>query len=455
MERRKVEGENFYLNITVVGLGHLGSVAAAGLATAGHSVTGVDIDRPRIDSLCSGTPPLYEPGLESWLRSGLKSGNLRFSHRDGFIGPLGEVVVITTGTPIAESGAADLSQVWDALTWLRTFDLRDVVLVMKSTVPPGTGSSILREIEGTGARYVSNPEFLREGRALKDWRSPQRIVIGVESGDELAIEAVTRMYVGADAPLVITDLATAEMIKYASNAFLATRISFINEIAAICDQVGASVDVVSQGLSLDSRMGSRMRAGIGYGGSCFPKDVSALDQLASSEGLQLHLLRSVIHVNNRQRSLPFRALRRRLGTHLSSSTVAVLGLSFKPGTDDIREAASLCLATALVNEGATVRAFDPQANDAARNVLPSEVIFAGNPVQACFGANAVVLLTEWEEIVEADWRSMAASMKAPKFLFDGRNALDGEAMLDLEFEYVGIGRGCMKECGSPIDVTRL
>ena len=241
--------------------------------------------------------PLYEPGLESWLRSELQSGNLRFSHRDDFTGPLGEIVVIATGTPITETGAADLSQVWDVLAWLKTFDLRDVVLVMKSTVPPGTGSKMLQDMEGTGAHYVSNPEFLSEGRALDDWQSPERIVIGVEPGDESAIEALERMYEGIGAPRIIADLASAEMIKYASNAFLATRISFINEIAAICDQVGASVDVVSEGLSLDSRMDSRMRAGIGYGGSCFPKDVSTLDHLALSGGLQPDLLRSVIHVN--------------------------------------------------------------------------------------------------------------------------------------------------------------
>ena len=189
--------------------------------------------------------------------------------------------------------------------------------------------------------------------------------------------------------------------------FLATRISFINEIAAICDQVGASVDVVSEGLRMDSRMGGRMRAGIGYGGSCFPKDVSALDHLALSEGLQLKLLRSVIQVNNRQRALPLQALRQWFGTDLSSVTVAVLGLSFKPGTDDVREAASVWLVTTLVNEGATVQAFDPRANEAARRVLPSTVLFAEDPVQACSGANAALLMTEWADIVEADWRAIA------------------------------------------------
>ena len=407
---------------------------------AGHRVTGVDIDHTRVDTLSSGRLPQYEPGLEAWLRCELYSGNLRFSYRDDFTGPLGDVVVMATGTPPAHTGAAELSQILDTLAWLKTFELRDVVLVMKSTVPPGTGLSISREIEGTGAHYVSNPEFLREGQALEDWRSPERLVIGVQPGDGWAIQTMERMYEGMDAPRIVADLTSAEMIKYASNAFLATRISFINEIAAICDQVGASVDVVSKSLSMDSRMGSRMRAGIGYGGSCLPKDVKALDHLASSEGLQLELLRSVVHTNDRQRLLPIQALRQRFGPDLSSLTVGVLGLAFKPGTNDVREAASLCLIDALVDGGATVQAFDPRANDTAGEVLPSSVKFVGDPVKACCGANVVALLTEWTDIVEADWHTIAAYMRAPKFLFDGRNALDAGAMLQLGFEYVGIGR---------------
>ena len=440
------------MNITVVGLGHLGSVVAAGLAMGGHRVIGVDIDRQRIDNLRSGRSPLYEPGLETWLRCELHSGNLRFFHRDNFNGPLGDIVVMATGTPTAETGAADLSQVWDVVAWLKTFDLQDVVLVMKSTVPPGTGMSILQEIDGTGAHYVSNPEFLGEGRALEDWRSPERIVIGVQPADGWVIETIGRMYEGIEAPYIVADPTSAEMIKYASNAFLATRISFINEIAAVCDQVGASVDVVSKGLSMDSRMGTRMRAGIGYGGSCFPKDVRALDHLALSEGLHLRLLRSVIQINNRQRLLPLQALQQRFDNDLSSLTVGVLGLSFKPGTDDVREAASLCLIRALVDEGATVQAFDPRANEAARPVLPATVTFVEDPVKACYGANAIALLTEWADIVQADWRKIAAYMRPPKLLFDGRNALDPHDMLRFGFEYVDIGRGLRGNdpCNGPV-----
>ena len=436
------------MDITVLGLGHLGAVAAAGLAMAGHRVTGVDIDRGRVRALQAGNTPLYEPGLGAWLRCEIHSGNLKFSHRDDMTGPLGEVVLMALGTPPTDCGAADLTQVYDALHWLRTHDLEDRVLVMKSTVPPGTGRAVLKEIQGTGAHYVSNPEFLREGHALDDWRSPDRIVVGVEPGNGWALKGLERMYCGVEAPWVITDVTSAEMIKYASNAFLATRISFINEIASVCDRLGASVDAVSKGLAMDRRMGTRMQAGIGYGGSCFPKDVKALEHLALTEGVNLKLLKSVVQVNNRQRRLPLQSLVERFGEDLSSLTVGVLGLSFKPDTDDIREAASLDLIDSLVGQGAQVKAFDPRANEAAREVLSSPVTFADDPVSACHGANAVALMTEWRDIVGADWPAIAASMHQPKFLFDGRNALDAQAMAALGFHYTGIGRGGVATAGT-------
>ena len=294
------------MKITVLGLGHLGAVAAGGLAIEGHQVTGVDIDCQRIEALSSGKPPFYEPGLEAWLERGLRTHNLKFLHRDQMVVSLGDVVLIATGTPPLDSGAPDLSQVWSAVRWLKSFDLQDAVVVMKSTVPPGTGWTILRqELKEKGAGYAANPEFLREGRALRDWKSPDRIVIGVEPGDGLSVKTVKQMHSGINAPYLITDIASAEMIKYASNAYLATRISFINEMASVCDQVGASIDAVSKGLFMDARAGVTVRAGIGYGGSCFPKDVRALDQLALTSGVDLDLLKSVIKVNNRQRFASF------------------------------------------------------------------------------------------------------------------------------------------------------
>ena len=298
------------LKITVVGLGHLGTVAAAGLAVSGHHVLGVDLDQERVRQLRDGRSPVYEPGLEEWLNLGLDNGNLHFLYWDEVAGPLGDVAMIATGTPPTHSGAADFGQVRSALDRLAPLMQRSTTVVMKSTVPPGTGRSIMKsELKGTGVAYASNPEFLREGRALEDWAHPERIVVGTEPEDRTTIETFRQMYSDMDAPFLLTDINSAEMTKYASNAFLATRISFINEIALLCDQVGASIDAVSSGLAMDSRTGDRIRAGVGYGGSCLPKDVRALDFLGLTTGVDLDILRSVNATNNRQRLMPLRALR--------------------------------------------------------------------------------------------------------------------------------------------------
>ncbi len=430
------------MKITVIGLGHLGVVAAGGLAMAGHQVTGVDVDDLTARRLRSGQAPVYEPGLREWIAAGLDRGNLSFFHRDEFPGPLGDVALVATGTPAAENGAADLSQVRSALTWVKEQAPRDLVLVMKSTVPPGTGSAVLEhELAGPGVDYVANPEFLQEGRALEGWMFPERIILGVSEDSGRAIAAVKEMYSGITAPYLIADITSAEMIKYASNAFLATRISFINEIASLCDQVGASIDAVSDGLAMDQRTGTKVHAGIGYGGSCFPKDARALDHVAAASGIALDLLRSVIAVNSRQRLLPLTRLRARFPGSMGGLTVGVLGLAFKPGTNDVREAASLAVIDALVKDGAEVKAYDPRANDAARRSLPPSVQFVDRPEDTAHGAHALALLTEWPEIVHADWGAMAAAMRRPMYLFDGRNALDPGIMGRLGFEYVGVGRG--------------
>lgn len=425
-------------------------MASAGLALAGHKVIGVDVDIGRIRSLSMGVSPSYEPGLEVWLNQGIRKGNLRFIHRDDMFKEPGDVVLISTGTPPTTDDSPDLRQIWSSLDWLKKFKLNGVVVAMKSTVPPGTGQAILRDLlVGTGAKYVSNPEFLREGQALADWQSPDRIVLGVEPTDHRSISTMKRMYEGIDSPILVTDVTSAEMIKYASNALLATRISFINEMAAVCDHVGASIDHVSDGLAMDSRTGNKLYAGVGYGGSCFPKDVCALDRVALLNGLELNLLKSVIRVNKRQRQLPLQALIERFGDDLSSLNIGVLGLSFKPGTDDIREAASIDLIQHLVERNATVRAYDPRANRAACTALPSTVNFARSPLEACKGTHAVMIMTEWPEIVSADWHEIFASMLKPKYMFDGRNCLNAREMASLGFEYNGVGRG------SPASHTRI
>ena len=428
------------MKVSVLGLGYVGSVAAAGLADAGHEVLGLDVDRERVKSLARGVVPIYEPGLSEIIHDAIKSGNLRFEHISDFDKTLGDVVLIATGTPMSDSGAADLSQVYSAIQWAKERMCDGGVVVMKSTVPPGTGIR-LREtlINGNTIGYVSNPEFLREGQAVSDWYEPDRIVIGGD--DEDAIAKVCDLYEGLKDRIVTTDITSAEMIKYAANAFLAAKISFINEIAALCDRVGGNIDDVAEGISLDPRIGrSFLRPGVGYGGSCFPKDVRALDHLAMANGHSFELLRSVIAVNSRQRLLPLNVMREKFG-RLAGVKVGIMGLSFKPFTDDVRESPAIELIEMLESEAAQVRAYDPMARVRARKILPSTVEIVDSPAECAEGVQALVLVTEWPEIVDADWEGIIERMSAPYLLFDGRNALDMDQMTKLGFDYVGVGRG--------------
>ena len=435
------------MKITVIGLGYVGIVAASCLANRGHHVVGVDLDCERVDALESGRLPIYEPGLAQMMTTATRSEFLRFYHTADFPGPLGEAALVTVGTPQSPDGAADLRQVHAAVSWVSKRTCGETTLVMKSTVPPGTGERLAkRDLAGSGVRYVSNPEFLREGQAVHDWKHPDRVVVGMEPGDTQSLEATRAIQGSNDAPQIVTDITTAEMIKYASNAFLATRISFINEMAALCERVGASIDTVSEGLAMDPRTGSKIHAGVGYGGSCFPKDVRALDHLALASDASVDLLRSVIRVNNRQRLRPLHALRERFNGGIPGLRVAVLGLAFKPDTDDVREAPALDLIRALTDDGATVSAYDPHARDKARRHLPASVTLADDPTAATQGAQAVVLMTEWEQIVGADWETIGGGMLEPRFLFDGRNALDPAVMEQLGFEYRGVGRNAPTDC---------
>ena len=428
------------MDITVVGVGYVGAVAAANLAAAGHQVVGVDTDPDRVNMLRSGDLPFYEPGLEKIVGSAIADGRLGFAHSTTFDRPVGDVVLIAVGTPQSPDGGADLRRVKSALSWVTARRRPSTLVVMKSTVPPGTGRQLVEHhLAETNLRYVANPEFLREGRAVHDWLHPDRIVIGARPDDTESVAAVKSLYAGTEAPFVITDITTAEMIKYAANAFLATRVSFINEIASLSDQVGASINDVSAGLALDPRTGERMYAGLGYGGSCLPKDIRGMHRLGMACGLNLDLLRTVIEVNDRQRMLPLYALQDRFDGQMAGVTVAVMGLAFKPGTDDTREAPAVDLISALVAEGAIVAAYDPQASANARECLPSEVRIAATPQEAAVGAQAIVLSTEWDRCVNANWSEIARLVRSPCLLFDGRNALDADAVQRLGFQYVGIG----------------
>ena len=430
------------MKVTVVGLGPVGTVAAVSLSVYGHEVLATDVDPVKVQALGAGVYDGCEPGLTDRLRAALTAGNIRFRHCDEVDGNLGDVALIAVGTPPGEGYAPELGQVQAAVRWVRERSYENQVVAMKSTVPPGTGYCILQnELQGAGIGYAANPEFLRAGKALADWDRPDRIVIGTEPGDTRSLDAVRRLYSNIEAPVLATDITTAEMVKYASNAFLATRISFMNEVAAICDRVGASIDDVREGLALDSRTGARIFAGVGYGGPCLPKDIGALDHLARQSGTGSDLLRAVIGVNERQWQLPLRALRDRFGGNLNGLKIAILGLTFKPGTGDLTEAPAVKLACALADEGAKLTVYDPCVRSGKNALLPDGVRVATDVLTATTGTLAAVLMTEWLEIAEADWAAVSRNMVSPKFVFDGRNALDPVTMRAAGFEYVGVGRG--------------
>ena len=422
----------------VIGAGYVGLVTGVCLASLGHEVTLRDIDARKIAALHDGKIPIYEPGLTDLIAA--NRPRLDFTLDLERLLERSDLIFIAIDTPPTYSGDADLSRIMGFVEELAVTgaDPRHL-LIMKSTVPVGTGERVRTELDAHGlgvVGYCSNPEFLKEGAAIADFLNPDRVVIGEfrpEDGDRVAA-----LYAPLKTPIIRTTVPTAEMVKYASNAFLATKISFINEIANVCEEVGADVVTVAQGMGLDQRIGTAfLKAGIGFGGSCFPKDVSALKQLAGNSGYHFQLLNSVIEVNELQKRRVIGKLRKHLGT-LEGATVALLGLAFKPDTDDMREASSLVLAARLLAEGAHVRAYDPVASDAAGERLRG-VDLCASATQAVAGADAAVLVTEWRQIIELDWPALAPTMNRA-VLVDGRNALDPQAMRDAGFTYEGIGR---------------
>jgi len=431
------------MKVLVIGLGYVGTVQAAALAERGHEVTGIDIDLDKVNSLHNGSIPIYEPGLPELIKAGLKNEHLTFLHLSEVKDISFPVVFIAVGTPPSPfNGSADLSQIQSAILWIKENVPNGAVIVMKSTVPPGMGQCLINKfLKKSKFSYVSNPEFLREGQAVYDWYHPDRIVVGCQHQETGKI--IFSLYSGIEAPVLITDIKSAELIKYASNAFLAAKISFINEIANLCELIGADIEFVSEGIGLDSRIGkSFLKAGIGYGGSCFPKDVRALDYFSSMNGYSFELLKSVISVNNRQRSLPVKKLKEALGD-LSGKKVAVLGLAFKPNTDDVREAPAIDIINMLLNEGCEVHAYDPVAVENTKKILPSEVKFSTSMICALKAAQAAILTTEWEEFVNFDWTSLNGIMSPPCLIIDGRNALNYPIILNSGLKYAGIGR-CVK-----------
>jgi UDPglucose 6-dehydrogenase len=427
--------------IAVIGTGYVGLTTAVCLSELGHTVVGVDIDQAKLAKLRRGEPTIYEPGLEELMAKTLKAGHLAFTADYNQAIPDADFVFIAVGTPPGRRGEADLVYVKQAAKGIAGAMKKTVTIVNKSTVPIGTGNIVARIVgENLGDEIpfwvVSNPEFLREGSAIYDFMHPDRLVFG--SHDASAARGVAALYSKLDTKVLITDLHTAEMIKYASNAFLATRISFINEMARICERVDADVKIVSEGMGMDHRIGPLfLDAGIGYGGSCFPKDVKALARMAETMGYHPELLDAVMEINLDQRTLVVEKLREVLGG-LRGQVVGLLGLSFKPNTDDVRDAPAIDIIENLLQKGAEVRAYDPKAMPVLKAQM-NTIQYCRDPYGVAAGADALLVVTEWDEFRQLDLDRIKSLMRRP-VIVDGRNIFDPKTMRDRGFVYRGVGR---------------
>jgi len=430
------------LKIVVVGTGYVGLVTGVALFHIGHHVTCIDIDETKVEKMRQGISPIYEPGLEELMKENIQAGRLFFttSHQEGFKDV--DVIYIAVGTPEKEDGSANLMYVEQAVRDIAANITKDVIVVTKSTVPVGTNHYIKELLDSLVPKHihvevVSNPEFLREGSSVYDTFHGDRIVIGADS--EEAAKVIEEINKPFGIPIFKTDIRSAEMIKYASNAFLATKISFINEIANICEKVGADVESVALGMGMDKRIGSMfLRAGIGYGGSCFPKDTKALAKIAANIDHDFELLKAVIKVNSKQQRILIDKAKERFGS-LAGKKIALLGLSFKPNTDDMREAASIVVSKELIAEGAEIVAYDPVAIENAKKVLPQEVVYTESIEAALENADMAFILTEWAQIKGLDLNIYVQKMKQP-IVFDGRNCYSLNEVQKYPIEYHSIGR---------------
>ncbi|MEN6523892.1 MAG: UDP-glucose/GDP-mannose dehydrogenase family protein [Anaerolineaceae bacterium] len=440
--------------ICVVGTGYVGLVTGACFADLGNKVVCLDIDEERIEKVKQGIMPIYEPGLEQLVAQNIRAGRLSFSsdYQEGLHQT--DFAFIAVGTPSGVDGEADLQYVRQVAEQIADLVDHPIIIVNKSTVPVGTGDWVAdiikkrRNGKALDFHVVSNPEFLREGSAISDFMTPDRVVLGSIHRQSAALAA--QLYAPLRCPVLVTDLRTAEMIKYASNAFLATRISFINEIANICDELGADVTEVARGMGLDKRIGhSFLDAGLGWGGSCFPKDVKALAHMAVLHGTQPQLLQAVMDINRNQRRRAIVKLRKALGG-LNDKTIGILGLSFKPNTDDIREAPALEIIHLLMNEGANIQAYDPQAMPGVAKIMPA-IKLCVDPYQVAEGADALVLATEWNEFKQLDFERIHELMNGLVVL-DGRNLWDPDTLRSMGFTYFGVGRGTAINGNNDVDV---
>jgi UDPglucose 6-dehydrogenase len=430
------------MEITVVGTGYVGLVTGVCFAEVGYSVTCFDIDENKIGILSEGQCPIYEPGLEEMLQKNLKAGRIHFSSDSKNACAKADFIFIAVGTPENEDGSANLDYLDAAAAEIGANLVNDAVIVIKSTVPVGTNERINIKMQqmvlnGLNVKVVSNPEFLREGSGILDTFHADRIVVGAD--DREAGSAVARIYEPFGLPILQTDIRSAELIKYASNAFLATKISFINEVANLCEHTGANIEDVAKGMGMDQRIGSQfLKAGIGYGGSCFPKDTKALEKLTEYYHYDFKILRSVIEVNSRQKQQLFHKAKKMLGS-LEGKRAAVLGLSFKPHTDDIREAPAIELIAQLLEENADVSVYDPAALEKVKVLFGSQLYYADNIDAAIKGAEVVFIMTEWPQIVQYELQKFNLFMRDP-VIFDGRNCYDLDLAEKMGLTYISVGR---------------
>ncbi|MFT5050823.1 MAG: UDPglucose 6-dehydrogenase [Chlamydiales bacterium] len=433
------------MRITVIGTGYVGLVAGTCFAESGNTVTCVDIDAEKIGNLKRGIVPIYEPGLEELLKRNARDGRLRFTtdYQEGM--DRAQIVFIAVGTPPGDDGSADVRYVLAAARSIAGHMQDYVVVVDKSTVPVGTADKVraaMKEVTDLDFDVVSNPEFLKEGAAIDDFLRPNRVVIGSDS--ERAAGVMDELYepfVRTGNPIIHMDIASAELTKYAANAMLATRISFMNEVANVCQKVGANVDAVRRGIGSDDRIGSRfLFSGVGYGGSCFPKDVKAIIKTSDDNGYDFKILKAVEDVNERQKHLLFEMISEHFGSDLKGKHFAIWGLAFKPNTDDMREAPSITLSDQLIEAGATVIAHDPEAMEESRkHYLGDRIQYAETPMAALDGADALVIVTEWNEFRRPDFDAVKAKLRQP-LIFDGRNIYRRKTLEEAGFKYWGIGR---------------
>ena len=436
------------MTITIIGTGYVGLVTGACFADIGVRVNCVDINKEKIEALNNGISPIYEPGLNEILQRNIDNGRLTFHTDLDNVLNASEVVFIAVGTPPGEDGSADLKYVLDVANQIGE-KLTDYILVVtKSTVPIGTSKRVKDAISGKllarnkDIRFdvASNPEFLKEGAAINDFKRPDRIVVGVENmKSKQMMEKLYKPFVINGHPLLFMDVASAEMTKYAANAMLATKISFMNDIANLCEKIGANVNSVRRGIGTDSRIGDKfIYPGIGYGGSCFPKDVKALVQIGEENEYRMRVIESVEAVNNSQKSIIFEKLFKHFNGNIRDKVICLWGLSFKPNTDDMREAPSIVISNLLLSEKAKIQAYDPVAKLEAKEILGSNISYCKNYIDAAIGADAIILITEWEEFRLPDWDKIKSVVNSPT-LFDGRNLYEREALEANGFIYFGIG----------------